>query len=943
MFALLIVIALGLTATSLGVYWTIHRQRQSKNLARSLSMVVLKIHPPPLSADIKSENRDVRSVLEENIAQATTLYNLLAATAERETVKVKYYKQQHLGFEIVASHDAVHLYAVVPLHSVSIVRQALVSAYKGVQIEEVDDHNLFPRDVSLDNVTGGYLNLREHYAYPLATYLELKVDVMKVVLEALANLGANNSVGLQILLRPAPRNWQKKAQAVAKKLRQNKDDDSFVKDLFLSAVRTPTDKPESKPEAPNQLNQKLVEAIEKKVMQVGFEVIVRLVVVASNAGQGQVVYRNLLSAFHLLNAPKSNGFEAFIPKKKMQFINDFNLRSFPAEERGNILSIDELTTLFHLPNQENIPTSQLKRLDIKEVDGPRNFLDQGLLLGHNTFRNQKRAVILGDEDRFKHMYIVGQTGVGKSVFLENLALQDIQAGRGFAFVDPHGETAEKLLNLIPNERLEDVIYFNPGNLDFPMGLNIFEHETVDQQDLLIQEAILMLYKLYDPQRQGMMGARYEYMFRNAAKLIMADPAGGTFIDIPKLFNDRAFVNQKLQHVKDQPIIDFWTREMVDAARSTESGDIKAWFISKFSAFLTNTMMRNIIGQTKSVFQLRDVMDEGKIMIVNLSQGLVGEMNMKLLGMFFVTKFQMAAMGRADIPESQRRDFTLYVDEFQNFATDSFATILSAARKYRLALVVANQHMTQLSEEVRDSVYGNVSTAVSFRLNAQDAEHMVKQFYHQNFEVDDLTRLPLGQTLVRTLVNGAPTSPFNMATLPPSPPNRQRQREVEAHLIKKYAKPRKVVEAEIAQRLASRPPPALRDAESLLKDLRQKAGRPAPGLFTEKWLKQKDSLKQKESLNPKESLRQSVQEQKKRFEKELLRQKELEKSLQRNADEIDSLKKSQSSPMPPPLPPMPPPLPPPTPPMPPPPPPVKAPSQPPAERKQDQAEDNNSSS
>ena len=699
---ILILSAAGLALVFLLVLIINYKKRGAENLSRSLSMVVLKIHPPPPSSDIQSENRDSQSVLEENIAQATTLYNLLAATAEKETLKVKYYKQKHLGFEIVANHDAVNLYAVVPQDLVSIVRQALVSAYKGVQIEEVDDHNLFPPNFQLDNMIGGYLNLREHYAYPLTTYLDLKTDVMKVLLEALANLGEDNGVGIQILLRSAPKNWRKKSQAIAKKQRQNKEEDSFVKDLLLGAVRSPTDKAETKPATqPSQLEQKFIEMIEKKITQVGFEVVIRVVVAARDAGQGQVIYRNILSAFRLLEAPKSNGLEAFTPKNKANFINDFNLRSFPFREKRNILNIDELTTLFHLPAAESIPTSQLQRLEIREVDGPRNFLSEGLLLGHNTFRNSKREVFLGHEDRLKHMYIVGQTGVGKSVFLENLALQDIKAGRGFAFVDPHGETAEMLLSLIPDDRLDDVIYFNPGNLEFPMGLNIFEHEDVDQQDNLIQEAILMLYKLYDPTRQGIIGPRYEYMFRNAAKLIMADPAGGTFIDIPKLFNDRFFVNQKLKYVKDPAVLDFWTKEIVDASRSSEFGDIKSWFVSKFSAFLSNTMMRNIIGQTKSVFHLRDIMDSGKIMIVNLSQGLVGELNMKLLGMFFVTKFQMAAMSRADVPEDQRLDFTLYVDEFQNFATDSFATILSAARKYRLALVVANQHMTQLSEEVRD--------------------------------------------------------------------------------------------------------------------------------------------------------------------------------------------------------------------------------------------------
>ena len=316
----------------------------------------------------------------------------------------------------------------------------------------------------------------------------------------------------------------------------------------------------------------------------------------------------------------------------------------------------------------------------------------------------------------------------------------------------------------------------------------------------------MLYKLYDPHQQGIMGPRYEYIFRNAAKLIMADPEGGTFIDIPKLFNDRRFVEQKLRHVKDKSVIDFWRKEIVDASRSSEFGDLKSWFVAKFSAFLSNNMMRNVIGQNKSSFDLRQIMDEGKMMIINLSFGRTGELNMKLLGMLFVTKFQMAALSRANVAEHQRPDFTLYIDEFQNFATDSFSNILSGARKYRLSLVVANQHMTQLKEEIRDSVLGNVGTAVSFRIGAEDADKLVKQFYHERFEVSDLTRLPLGNTIARTLIDGAPTAPFNMETIPPqSSYDHSLKDKNEKLLLQKYGRPRAEVEEEINNRLEVREP------------------------------------------------------------------------------------------------------------------------------------------
>jgi len=466
--------------------------------------------------------------------------------------------------------------------------------------------------------------------------------------------------------------------------------------------------------------------------------------------------------------------------------------------------------LFHFPDQQNIQTSQLERQASKQVDGPRNIPEEGLLLGYNMFRGAKKAIRMEQADRARHMYVVGQTGTGKSTFLENLALQDMLEGRGFAFVDPHGDTAEKLLAMVPKERTEDVIYFSPADTDYPMGLNMFEFHSDDQKDFLIQEAINMLYKLYDPGHTGIIGPRYEHIFRNAALTIMADPAGGTFVDIPKLFRDPAFVEQKLKHVKDQNVIEFWRKEMPQSQRSSDFGEVISWFVSKFGAFLSNEMMRNIIGQTKSSFNLREIMDDGKILLVNLSRGRTGDLNSKLLGMIFVMKFEAAAMSRADIPEEYRRDFCLYVDEFQNFSTESFADILSQARKYHLNLIVANQFTTQLTEEVRDAVFGNVGTVACFRVGTNDAEFLAKQFAPV-FDIDDLQFLPNANTAVRMMIGGVPVQPFSMATLPPlGNPNNQLADALKQLSWAKYGKPRSEIEKAIFDRLKTeaRPPTSL---------------------------------------------------------------------------------------------------------------------------------------
>jgi hypothetical protein len=340
-------------------------------------------------------------------------------------------------------------------------------------------------------------------------------------------------------------------------------------------------------------------------------------------------------------------------------------------------------------------------------------------------------------------------------------------------------------------------------MDYPMGLNLFEFHTPDQKDFLIQEALNMLYKLYDPQHQGIMGPRYEHLFRNAALTIMADPAGGTFVDIPKLFRDPNYVKQKLQYVTDLNVQEFWQKEMPQSQRSNEFGEVVSWFVSKFGAFLSNEMMRNIIGQTKSAFDLRDIMDNKKILLVNLSKGRTGELNSKLLGMVFVMKFQAAAMSRATIPESERVDFSLYVDEFQNFSTDSFATIMSEARKYHLNLIVANQFTTQLTEEIRDAVFGNMGTIVSFRIGQNDVDSL-SRYFQPVFDGDDLLRVPNYNTIIRTLVNGVPTQPFSMATLPPlGTPNPKLADALKQLSAAKYGRPKATVEAEIFERMATK--------------------------------------------------------------------------------------------------------------------------------------------
>jgi len=458
----------------------------------------------------------------------------------------------------------------------------------------------------------------------------------------------------------------------------------------------------------------------------------------------------------------------------------------------------------------------------KQVDGPTQVMDEGFLLGYNEFRGTKKQIRLSTNDRRRHTYMIGQTGTGKSGLLENLAFQDMMDGRGFAFIDPHGDSVEKLLGMVPKERVEDVIYFSPGDMENPIGLNLFEFETQDQRDFLIQEAIAMLYRLYDPGHTGIIGPRYEHWFRNASLTIMSDPNGSTFIDIPQVFNDQAFTDEKLKYVTDRTVLDFWNKEMAQTSDANKS-EVLGWFVSKFGAFLSNEMMRNILGQTKSGFNLREIMDNKKILLVNLSKGRTGELNSQLLGMIFVMKFQAAAMGRASVPEDEREDFALYVDEFQNFATDSFQTILSEARKYRLNLVLANQFMTQLTDSIREAIIGNIGTVISGRIGVTDAEILQKKFA-PTFDAEDLTKLPNFQTISSVMVNGVPSAAFSMSLVPPMGNSNPQLRDALKKLsAAKYGRPRAKVEQEIFARLGAGDAAKKAKLEAIKKAQQQRSG------------------------------------------------------------------------------------------------------------------------
>ncbi len=804
--AILIVLVVGGLGVGAFAFWNYRRiLRRAKGIERGLKMVPILIHlPPPVGA---SEGGDKVGQAKLKIAQSEILYGLLAGLATKG-FNSNFYGQRHLSLELVASGGTIHFYAAVPVQLVPAVTQAITTAYPNARLEEVEDHNIFSPAGKLTGTVGSELVLAKDAAYPIATYDTLESDPLAALLNSLSGLAAGEGAAVQIMIRPADAKWVDRSKAVAKGVNQPSGGLKFsAKDLAKAVVKSPTGEKtegEKPAEAATGLDKSTTEAVEEKTRHPGFETLIRVLVSSQTTTRSEALMSQINSSFALYEAPGLNGFKVIPAGNVAGLVTAFIFRFFPPELHANILNSVELATLFHLPEEQASPTAQVEREAFKQIDSPINLPAEGLLLGYNAFRGQRKEVRLSYEDRRRHTYIVGQTGTGKSTMLENMAVQDMLGGRGFAFIDPHGDTAERLISMVPKNRAEDIIYFNPGDTASPLGLNLFEFSSPDQKDFLIQEAIGMLYKLYDPGHTGIIGPRYEHWFRNAALTLMSDPNGATFIEIPKVFTDATYLKQKFKYVTDQTVIDFWTQEMAQTSDYHKS-EMLGWFVSKFGAFMSNEMMRNIIGQTKSAFDLRKVMDEHKILIVNLSKGQVGELNSSLLGMMLVIKFQAAAMSRATTPEDQRPDFCLYVDEFQNFSTDSFASILSEARKYRLNLIVANQFIGQLSDEIRTAVFGNVGTIMSYRTGPEDADFLVKQFAPV-FDARDLVNIPNHQAVIRLMTGGLPSQPFTLEALPPlqtaSPEMAAAVKQLSAA---KFGLPKARVEADIIARMSPQSP------------------------------------------------------------------------------------------------------------------------------------------
>lgn len=785
----------------------LNKRRQAISYERGVKMAPMLIHLPPTTDDINGGGRDERDVTNEALSQAQVMYSIISSTLTKN-MSSRIYGQQHLSFEIVAANGLIKYYAVVPIIMTETVKQAIISAYPSARLEEIEPDSIFGENASVSKIAGGEMRLKNDYVLPISTYEDSQRDASLAMLNALSGTKEGEGMALQVIFRPTDGSWTEKSSEWIKDLKSGKNRKSsrtkflsglsnLIKDLAVAFWHPP--EAHEKDEQISDVKQDEISAIDKKTKYPGFETLIRIVASADTKPRSEALVNSLVATFTQFDLQGVNGLEYNEVKDSKKLSIDYVFRMFPQGQKQDILNSIELASIFHLPAQSAIPTSQVERQATKQVEAPAKVPESGVILGENHFRGMQKEIRLTENDRRRHVYVIGSTGMGKSVLLTNVAYQDMVDGRGFAFIDPHGDAVELLMSKVPEDRIDDVIYFDPADMEHPVGMNMFEWTTEDQKDFIVQEGINMLQSLFDPTNQGFFGPRGQHMFRNAALLLMSDPNGATFIDIPQCFTDPEFVKQKLQYVTDKAVYDYWTKEFPASQKSNDAGEVITWFTSKWGPFLSNITMRNILGQTKSGFNIREIMDNKKIFLVNLSKGRLGDINAQLLGMILVMKFQAAAMSRADIPEDERKDFCLFVDEFQNFATESFESILSEARKYRLNLFLANQFMTQLTDKIREAILGNCGTIMAGRLGVTDAELMEKAFAPV-FKAEDLHKQGNFQAIATVMMNNLPSSPFTMALLPPmGEASPELLETMKAYCATKYGRTRAEVEAEIKER------------------------------------------------------------------------------------------------------------------------------------------------
>ena len=795
----LIIIA-GSALFSALVIWSFFaaRKRIYAQITRSINMKLLLVVLPRDMGGEKKSDEDLIAVMEQ----------FFSALASAKLPKKGFFSpKSSIIFELAVPHvgENISFYVSTQAKFVSDIEKQIYSYFPKSHVTLVEDYTIF-------NPTGASeiasLALDKDAMLPILTYRELKTDPLKEITNALSSLReVGEGAALQILVRPAESRLKKKGLALAKKVRGGKSLSEAMKELnkgmgsrFLGAVAPPAGKKEKEEARPQSGEKGAAEALEGKASKAQLEVNIRLVASAKDQNRAEEILRQIENAFAQFAHPLWNKFEVMKPKPKnaRRLFFDFSYRIFSEREKI-VLSVEELAGLYHFPNT-NLETPRIKTAATKTSEPPSELPKEGLLLGRNIYRGEEKQIFMTREDRRRHLYAIGQTGTGKSTLLKNMIVQDILNGEGVGLIDPHGDIAEEVLGSIPEARHNDVVFIDPSDLSRPIGLNMLQYDPKypEQKTFIVNELINILDKLYDLRTTG--GPMFEQYTRNALLLLMEYPDRGfTLLEIPKVLADKEFRKSLLANCTNILVRDFWEKEAEKAGGEAALANMVPYITSKFNVFLANDYVRPIIAQSNSSIDFREIMDSKKILIVSLAKGRLGDINASLLGLIIVGKILMASFSRVDTSEDRRKDFYLYIDEFQNFATDSIATILSEARKYRLDLTIAHQFIEQLKKEIKDAVFGNVGSMIALRVGSTDGEFLAKQFAPV-FNDTDLVNVDNFNAYVKLLVNGKTTKPFSMQIIPPQKGSPTVAETVRRMSSAKYGRERALVEKEIIKRL-----------------------------------------------------------------------------------------------------------------------------------------------
>ena len=782
--------------------------RQSLLLKRSIDMVFFKVMVEKRESDADEKHDTIRDFKEQISIMEQLLISMKSLHSSSWTSK--FFWQEYISFEYVAHEQEIYFYIVVPKKAKILVEKQIIGFYPHALILEDNEVNIF-KDRRV--VRGGVLWLKKPFYLPIRPYTKLETDGMNAILSALGKTSMHESSVVQILLQPIEDDWQAKVKKHLKRLEKkgkwklSLNPFRWLADIFWILSEDPDEKKKhDTPEEKENIDEDGL--IKEKMKKTWYAALIRIVTTWDDAMVVDAQVKNIVSAFSQFTAPAYNKFNLKKGTSQDLVIRHYIYRQFPLFFTPDILNIEELATLYHFPHHKYNKQPEIRWQNFKAQKAPANTPTAWLFLGNNIYRGDVKPVYMKPEDRFRHFYIIGKTGTGKSVMIENMAKQDISAWHGMACLDPHGDLAKALINYVPKERADQVVYFDPADTTRPMGLNLLEADTDDEKQTITQEATSIMIKLFGNE---VFWPRIQDYFRNGCLTLLDFPQGGAITDLIRLFTDDSFQNARRATIRN-PIVRGWWDYTYAKMGDREKGEMIPFWAAKFWQFVTNTLMRNIVGQTKSAFNIKDVMDNEKILLISVSKGILWDLNSSLLGMILVTKMQAAAMARQSMDAKLRKDFYLYIDEFQNFITESIESILSEARKYRLALIVAHQYIGQLQKSdaltksnvnLKDAIFGNVGSLMSYKIGPEDAEFMAKQFAPQ-YSDQDFINMDRGKAALKLSIDNQPSPGFEISI--PYDPNNRGDAKLGAAIKElsrlKYWRDREFVEKEIIYRIGN---------------------------------------------------------------------------------------------------------------------------------------------